>query len=246
MNNKKIYLTMFVLSIGFAACGNGTNTTAVGEQSDSSENHSVNYETGTLVDSRDGRVYKTVKIGGRWWMAENLNFKTEYSLCYNNTPSNCEKYGRLYYWDEAKNCPSGWYLPSKEDFVSLYELVDRRVNYIIATKNQNGEPLEYGEDHYEFYLSDPSEIRGSFNTYGFSALPAGYASTTGFEGLGSKAHFWSSTTTRSGKVEHIYYEAEGYTFAVAFIVDWESVGIVDAVRQYALSVRCVRSEQASW
>ena len=54
------------------------------------------------------------------WMAENLNIKTDDSWCYDNKESNCQKYGRLYSWDAAmKACPSGWHLPTREDFKIL-------------------------------------------------------------------------------------------------------------------------------
>lgn len=134
---------------------------------------------GTLVDKRDGKKYKTVQIGSQTWMAENLNYKTKDSYCYDDDESNCSEYGRLYMWKVAKEaCPSGWHLPSKADFETLIESVG-------------------GNSTAGLKLKSKTNWNGS-NTFGFSADPVGVLDDGGgYYDERDVAYFWSSTEKNS-------------------------------------------------
>ena len=118
-------------------------------------------ETGSVIDERDGQIYKTVTIGTQTWLAQNLNYETVNSFCYNDTASYCDKYGRLYTWNAAMDaCPSGWHLPSMAEFETMIAAIDDPKFEGVDLKSTSGWALyDYG-------------CQGK-DKFGFSALPAG-------------------------------------------------------------------------
>jgi uncharacterized protein (TIGR02145 family) len=172
---------------------------------------------GKLGDARDGRTYKTVNIGGKTWMAENLNYKTESgSWCYygNDDSSNCDKYGgKLYDWNTAmKVCPAGWHLPSREEWKNMIIEAGDSSAAGKKLKSANGWKTGSGTDH-----------------YGFAALPGGYRTNTGsgFDNAGNGGNWWTST------------ENSPYAYSVRISYD-DSVDEIYNHKEYGFSVRCMQ------
>lgn len=145
-------------------------------------------EPTTLTDSRDGQVYNIVKIGSQWWMAENLNYKTDNSYCYEDDPANCGIYGRLYGFEAALDaCPPGWHLPSDEEWSILIRYLD-----------PDSDPAEWTESQtagHEMKSQTGWDLDGNgSNSSGFSGLPSGNRSPEGtYRSLGISAYIWSAT-----------------------------------------------------
>jgi len=131
----------------------------------------------TFVDSRDQKTYKSVKIFEQTWMAENLNYEAKNSKCYDDKPANCTKYGRLYDWNTAmKTCPSGWHLPSDDEWYVLVNATDSRYE-AGKLKSKSGWNENNGTDD-----------------FGFSALPGGDGYSDGyFANVEFWGRWWSST-----------------------------------------------------
>ncbi|MDR0517882.1 MAG: fibrobacter succinogenes major paralogous domain-containing protein [Fibromonadaceae bacterium] len=161
------------------------------------------------ITMHGSQAYKTVKIGTQTWMAENLNYNAEGSKCYNNEPSNCEKYGRLYNWETAKKvCPSGWHLPSNEEWDKLYRLVDGTSGTESPYKSETaGNYLKATEG-----WKDNKGESGNGLDVGFSALPGGYGGSGGYFSLAGDYGSWWSASEYSGSYAYIrdmYYVNEG-------------------------------------
>ncbi len=163
----------------------------------------------SFVDARDGHTYKTIKIGNQVWMAENLAYKTtDGCWAYDNSSSNVAKYGYLYYWETAKKvCPSGWHLPTKEEFETLLTNVG-------GSGNAAYKPLIEGGNS------------------GFSAPFGGYRYDSGaFISMGSIAYFWSSTAYNTYnawyldiysnyKKAYLYFNGQSAGFSVRCLQDY--------------------------
>ena len=133
-------------------------------------------QIGNFVDPRDGHQYRTVVIGSKTWMAENLAYKMQGSECYDGKSENCKKYGRLYTFEAAlKACPSGRHLPENDEWTRFKTFIE----------DSDGKEAAWVS------LKSRDKWDGS-DRYGFDVVPAGKA-TDEFIELGVSAHFWSAT-----------------------------------------------------
>jgi len=160
---------------------------------------------GMFTDSRDGTPYRVVTIGSQTWMAENLNYQTANSWCYNNSADSCAKYGRLYDWSAAMGistsynsskwngsdenhqgiCPGGWHIPSDQEWQTL---VDNVGGYNAGKRLKSASGWRWS------YRGNGEGGNGT-DDYGFSALPGGTADRLidSFDGAGVFGIWWTAT-----------------------------------------------------
>lgn len=212
-----IIKTTLILCIAFAA--------SFGEPQDEAQSLAPPPpDSSFFVDPRDGKKYRTVKIGKQTWMAYNLNYKTGKSWCYYDDNSYCKKYGRLYDWNTAmRACPEGWRLPSPQDWDSLVRVVG---GIMTSEGVATGERLK---SRHGWNRGGGVSGNGTDN-YGFSALPGGQRNTTGnFEEIGDITYWW---TTREHAFSHAIVQL------VESDLDYLLGGSKD--KNSGFSVRCVK------
>ncbi|MDR2591748.1 MAG: InlB B-repeat-containing protein [Chitinispirillales bacterium] len=141
-----------------------------------------------FTDARDSKFYKTVTIGGKKWMAENLNYQTSSgSWCYQDDNSKCNVYGRLYDWATAMTvCPTGWHLPSRDEWGNLAKAAGGTGDY--GAGGTAGKALKA--------TSGWNNNGNGTDNYGFSALPGGYRSDNSVY-AGDFGRWWTATVDDS-------------------------------------------------
>jgi uncharacterized protein (TIGR02145 family) len=201
-------------------------------------------QTDTFTDARDGKKYKSVKIGEHTWMAQNLDYQGKdgnLGVCYDNKPDNCTKYGRLYNWVTAMNidekfkkeiwkgndkkhqgiCPSGWHLP---DTTEWRILVDSAGGAPVAAKKLKA------KSGWEKASGDQIGT----DDFGFSALPGGEGYFNGkFFKVGDRGNWWSSTNPNDKRVADQAYDRTMNYFS-------SGMSPVQSFKTDVFSIRCVQ------
>lgn len=214
---------------------------------------------GEMADPRDAKVYRTVQVGERRWMAQNLAFASSGSWCYDNSPRRCELYGRLYSpLAAAHACPQGWHLATGSDWK---DLLDRAGTASGATKLVSMGGWEFQGRWWDSFnprrwiqpvgaSETEAVVWVATDRFGMRVLPSGFRSPT--EGAGKQAFSQVKVPWGSEKNAGLFAE-EGrrahFWASTSFdeLLNWDGdpglgISIVSdgpVFGQHAFSVRCV-------
>ena len=212
---------------------------------------------GTMTDERDGKVYKTVKIGDQTWMAENLNYadstKTPSlkgkSWCFNDRAANCDVVGHLYTWaaaidsvklatdaDNPQDCGYGKTcdLASAGSATLVQGICPEGWHLPSYDEWKTLFDAVCGQDTASKVLKSQTGWHSNdygTDAFGFSALPVGGKNDVGYFGAWS-TYFWSSTEVNSGHAYDVYlYYGLGNAGLAGLAIENKILGF---------SVRCLR------
>ena len=185
--------------------------------------------------SHEGYEYSTVQIGDQCWFSENCRYLPEvspssqgsetdpyyYVYDYQGTDVEAAKgtlnyltYGVLYNWPAVMTediCPSGWHIPSDEEFTELTDFL-------------GGENVAGGK--MKSHVAWDNDGNGS-NSSGWTGLPGGVRSSV-FSFDGSRGYWWSAS------------ESGSYSWRRSLRGYFDIVYRGSNLRDLGFSARCVR------
>jgi len=135
------------------------------------------------VKDANGNSYGVVTIGSQKWLSSNMKVDIQGSFHIDGNTSLTSTYGKLYNNSAALlACPSGWKLPSKEDYEAL-------VQHLGGESTAGGKMKNAGTTYWQ------TPNTGGNNESGFNALPAGYRNSSDgvYFGKGMYGYLWTST-----------------------------------------------------
>jgi uncharacterized protein (TIGR02145 family) len=205
---KKALLFIAVLALALVGCTENSPAPIPPNNPDDTVPIPPNNPNDTVGGGGDISNMRTIEIGRLTWTGENLNVRTPYSYCYNNSPDSCAKYGRLYTIDAAiavcQSMGEGWRLPTREDLNHLVDVVGGGSTLSVGKKLKSTDGW--------YYYSGGKGGNGT-DDYGFTALPGGSCSPCGlvhysdlrFKDARVVAQWWSTWKDIDNNESGCYY-----------------------------------------
>jgi uncharacterized protein (TIGR02145 family) len=215
-------------------------------------------QTNSVTDI-DGNVYKTVKIGNQWWMAENLKVKRYrsgdsitfvdsiglYSRKFDSTTwvnsksgAYCKGYYGFFYNGFIKFdsiAPAGWHIPTDDEWKTMemhLGMSKEEADKVNWRGNKEGNMLKFQAENsgaYWLNSADNYEIWGS-NESGFTAKGGSCMMFYGTSEPVSNTGFWWTSTKYDN--QEVWYRYLDYNKANVFRYHGS--------KNYGLSIRCVK------
>lgn len=100
---------------------------------------------GSIKDSRDGQVYKTIGIKKHMWINENIRYNKKGSYCFKDSSQYCNIYGRFYSLENISDvCPEGWHIPAPIEYDYIDYETRGRSTYSANVLHQDESYYYYG------------------------------------------------------------------------------------------------------
>jgi uncharacterized protein (TIGR02145 family) len=208
------------------------------------------------VIDQEGNIYKTIVIGNREWMAENLKTTTYRNgdpivsglsatqwagttsgawAHYNGDASLDCPYGKLYNFyacsDARQLCPTGWHVPTDGEWSVLINQFDPSAQGGINWSNFAGGPLKSTGTIQAGTGLWNGPNTGATNASGFSALPGGFITIMGASNNSAiNGYYWTSNEVNSttGYGRSFYHDPGS-------VIQTANFG-----KRSGMSVRCIR------
>jgi len=146
--------------------------------------------TSVKIGNKD---YAIVKIGNQTWTTE--NYSGEGGIYYQENDVNKTEYGKFYTIEEAKAItpPTGWRLPTKEDFKKLFEGQGVQFGPAAEGSNRSNEVSLESLKKLMATTGWKGDVQGT-NTSGFTGIPTGYKYGSDFVQVDESFVFWTSSS----------------------------------------------------
>jgi uncharacterized protein (TIGR02145 family) len=157
------------------------------------------------IDPRDNNIYRTIEVNGDIWLAEDLRFNSEnsHNPFYDDPAVGIYSDVRMYWPDDNDALPDGWRIPTKEEWVNLFNYVggykDSSSNayFNAGGKLKSNKPEDWSLDCLDSYIPGSNEINFNAVSYSFRTLGASgsdiNSTDCNYDGRNQGVGWWTST-----------------------------------------------------